>query len=296
MFKRAEPHEYVAAFGARFAVALFGALPLDWASALGGWIGRTLGPHFPVHRTAAENLARAMPELDEQQRREILNRMWDNLGRVLGEYPHLGDFVISGAPRPGRIDVVGGENIEAIRDSGKSGIFFSAHYGNWELMSLAATQYGLPLVHVYRAANNPLTEEILQKLRKPVGGRHIPKGMQAARELLKALKQDEALGMLVDQKLATGIPVPFFGRDAMTAPAIAELALKAGCPVIPAYVVRLKGARFQIFVEPPIHLEDTGNRERDVLAAMTMINAKIESWIRARPDHWFWVHKRWPKG
>lgn len=295
MFKRAEPHEYVAAFGARFAVALFGALPLDRASALGGWIGRTLGPHFPVHRTAAENLARAMPELDEAQRREILKRMWDNLGRVLGEYPHLGDFVISGAPRPGRIDVVGGEHIEAVRDSGKSGIFFSAHYGNWELMSLAATQYGLPLVHVYRAANNPLTEEILQKLRKPVGGRHIPKGMQAARELLKALKHDEALGMLVDQKLAAGIPVPFFGRDAMTAPAIAELALKAGCPVIPAYVVRQEGARFQIIVEPPIYLEDTGNRERDVLAAMTMINAKIESWIRKRPDHWFWVHRRWPK-
>lgn len=295
MPKSPKPHEYVAAFGARFAVALFGALPLDWASALGGWIGRTLGPHFPVHRTAAKNLARAMPELDEAQRRDILKRMWDNLGRVLAEYPHLGGFVISGAPRPGRIEVVGGEHIEAIRDSGKSGIFFSAHYGNWELMSLAATQYGMPLVHVYRAANNPLTEEILQNLRKPVGGRHIPKGMQAARELLKALKQNEVLGMLVDQKLATGIPVPFFGRDAMTAPAIAELALKADCPVIPAHVIRLGGARFQIIVEPPIQLENTGDRERDVLAAMRMINTKIENWIRARPDHWFWVHKRWPK-
>lgn len=295
MFKRAEPHEYVAAFGARFAVALFGALPLDWASALGGWIGRTIGPRLPVHRTAEQNLARAMPELDEAQRHRILMGMWDNLGRVLAEYPHLGDFVISGTLRPGRIDVVGGEHIDAIRDSGKPGIFFSAHYGNWELMSLAATQYGAPLVHVYRAANNPLTEEILQNLRRPVGGRHVPKGMQAARELLKALKQNELLGMLVDQKLATGIPVPFFGRDAMTAPAIAELALKAGCPVIPAYVQRLEGARFRIIVEAPIHLEDTGDRERDVLAAMTMINAKIEGWIRERPDHWFWVHKRWPK-
>lgn len=295
MFSRAEPHEYVAAWGARLAVALFGSLPLDRASALGAWIGRTLGPHFPVHRTAQRNLARAMPELDDAERHAVLAGMWDNLGRVLAEYPHLGDFVISGAPRPGRIDVVGGEHIEAIRDSGKSGIFFSAHYGNWELMSLAATQYRMPLVNVYRAANNPLTEEILQNLRKPVGGRHIPKGAQAARELLKALKQNEPLAMLVDQKLATGIPVPFFGRDAMTAPAIAELALKAECPIIPAYVQRLEGAKFRIIVEAPIHLENTGDRERDVLAAMTLINAKIESWIRARPDHWFWVHKRWPK-
>lgn len=295
MFKRAEPHEYVAAWGARIAVALFGVLPLDRASALGAWIGRNLGPHFPVHRTAERNIAMALPELDEAQRRTALLGMWDNLGRVLGEYPHLGEFDIGSPAAKGRIDVIGGEHVEAIRGSGKPAIFFSAHYGNWELMGLAAFQYDLPLVQVYRAANNPLTEEILQNLRKPVGGRHIPKGMQAARELLKALKQNEALAMLVDQKLATGIPVPFFGRDAMTAPAIAEMALRADCPVVPAHVERLNGARFRIIVEPPIHLENTGDRERDVLAAMTLINRKLEDWIRARPDHWFWVHKRWPK-
>lgn len=295
VFRRAEPHEYVAAWGARFAVALFGALPLDRASALGAWIGRTLGPHLPVHRTAEQNLARAMPELDEASRNAILTGMWDNLGRVLGEYPHLGEFDIGSAAAKGRIDVIGGEHVEAIRNSGKSAIFFSAHYGNWELMSLAAFRYDLPLVQIYRAANNPLTEQILQKLRKPVGGRHIPKGMQAARELLKALKQNETLAMLVDQKLATGIPVPFFGRDAMTAPAIAEMALRAECPIVPAHVERLEGVRFRIIVEPPIRLENTGDRERDVLAAMTLINRKIEGWIRQRPDHWFWVHKRWPK-
>lgn len=288
-FKHAEPHEYVAAYAARIALGLFRILPLDAASAFGGWFGRTFGPRFGAHKHAARNLARALPELTPDQHQAALTGMWDNLGRVIAEYVHLNDI-----REGGRTEVVGGEYVDTVRDSGKPAIFFSAHYGNWELMSMVATLRGVPLVHVYRAANNPLTEEMLQQLRKPVGGRHVPKGMQAARELIKALKQNESLGMLVDQKLNNGVAVPFFGRDAMTAPAIAELALRSGCPVIPAYVERLNGAHFRITVEPPIYLENTGDRDRDIYNGLLLINRRIEDWIRRRPDHWFWVHRRWP--
>lgn len=291
IFRNAEPHEYVAAWAASFGMTLFRILPLDAASSFGGWLGRKLGPRFGVHKHARNNMARAMPELTAEQQQAALTGMWDNLGRVMAEYVHLADI------RAGeRIEVVGAEHIDAVRESGKPAIFFSAHYGNWELMSLVSTLRGVPLVHVYRAANNPLTEQMLQKLRKPVGGRHIAKGMQAARELLKAMKQNESLGMLVDQKMTNGMAVPFFGRDAMTAPAIAELALRSACPVIPAYVERLDGAHFRVTVEPPILLQDTGDRERDIYNGLLLINQIIERWIRAHPDHWFWVHKRWPKG
>lgn len=289
-FKHAEPHEYVAAWAAGLALGLFRLLPLDAASAFGGWFGRSFGPRFPAHKKAVRNLARAMPELSPAEQQAALHGMWDNLGRVIAEYVHLADIRDAG-----RIEVVGVEHLAAVRDSGKPAIFFSAHYGNWEVMGLMATQHGLPLVQVYRAANNPLTEEMLQALRKPVGGRQIPKGMQAARELLKALKQNECLAMLVDQKLNNGVAVPFFGRDAMTAPAIADLALRSGCPVVPAYVERLGGARFRVTVEAPVTLDDTGNREQDTYNGLLMINRKIEAWIRKHPDHWFWVHQRWPK-
>lgn len=291
LFPNAEPHEYVAAYAARLALGLFRILPLDAASAFGGWFGRTFGPRFPVHRQADLNLSRAMPELPSAERHEILQRMWDNLGRVIAEYAHLADIRDAG-----RIEVVGEEHVRAIRDSGKPAIFYSAHYGNWEMMSLVGARNRLPLVQVYRAANNPLTEEILQELRKPVGGRHVPKGMQAARELLKALKQNECLAMLVDQKMNNGVAVPFFGRDAMTAPAVADLALRSGCPVVPIYAERLGGAHFRVTVEAPAMLENTGDRERDVYNGLLLINRKIEGWIRKRPDHWFWVHRRWPKG
>jgi KDO2-lipid IV(A) lauroyltransferase len=289
-FRRAEPHEYVAAGAARLALGLFRLLPLDAASAFGGWFGRTFGPRFPVHRKAARNLARAMPELTPDQQTKTLSSMWDNLGRVVAEYAHLATI-----GEAGRIEVVGAEHLNAIRDSGKPAIFFSAHYGNWELMSLLAIRHGLPLVQVYRAANNPLAEELLQELRKPVGGRHVPKGMQAAREMLKALKQNECLAMLVDQKLSNGIAVPFFGRDAMTAPAAADLALRSHCPVVPIYAERLGGAQFRITIEAPILLEQTGDRDRDIYNGLLLINQMIEGWIRKRPDHWFWVHQRWPK-
>lgn len=288
---RAEPHEYAAAFGARFALALFGCLPLDTASAFGGWIARKLGPRIGIHRVAARQLRRAMPGLDEAAVARVLDGMWDNLGRVMAEYPHLPKLRLGD-----RVELVGTEYLDAVRESGKAAIFFSAHFGNWELISLAGSQSGLPLTLVYRAANNPLTEELLQNLRaRASNARHVPKGVRAARALLQALQNNEALGMLVDQKLNSGVSVPFFGHPAMTAPAIAELALRLGCPVLGVRAERLGGARFRVTVEPPFTLTPSGDREADVLAGLGKVHAVLERWIRERPDHWFWVHKRWPK-
>ena len=100
--------------------------------------------------------------------------------------------------------------------------------------------------------------------------------------------------MLVDQKLNDGIAVPFFGRDAMTAPALAQLALKYRCPVVPARLERLDGARFRLTFQPPMELPDTGDREADVFETMRRVNAIFEDWIRARPEQWLWLHRRWP--
>ena len=91
-----------------------------------------------------------------------------------------------------------------------------------------------------------------------------------------------------------GIPVPFFGRDAMTAPALARLALRYDCAVVPVRVDRIAGARFRITVETPLALPHSGDTEADTLALMTAVNAVIERWVRERPEHWFWLHRRWP--
>jgi KDO2-lipid IV(A) lauroyltransferase len=272
---------------------LFGFLSLDRASALGGWIGRTFGPRLAITKRARDNLARALPELSEDAREQVVHDMWDNLGRMLGEYPHLGEIRLYGDDS--HVEVVGVEHIDRLREDGIGGIFFSGHIGNWEIASLGATRRGVELVHIYRAANNPWVEQLIQKIRAPIGGEHHAKSVRGARNMLVALKRGEHLGLLVDQKYNEGIAVPFFGRDAMTAPALAELALKFQVPVVPARVERLGGARFRLTISPPLDIPDTRDPKADIRATMVRVNALFEDWIRERPGEWLWLHRRWPK-
>jgi KDO2-lipid IV(A) lauroyltransferase len=277
---------------AGLAMRLFASLPRARASALGGWIARTLGPRLGITRRARRNLARAMPELDSTTQDRVMLEMWDNLGRVVGEFPHLKTM---DAYTPGAaIQATGLEHVDAAIARGKPVIFYSGHFGNWEVAALAAALYGLKLAAIYRAANNPLVDRMMIELRRDLGADPIPKGPLGARKILAAIKAGQSLCMLVDQKMNDGIAVPFFGRDAMTAPAIAELALRYDCTVLPARVERLPDAKFQVTVFPPHALPASGDKAADVLALMTVINATLEGWIRARPGHWFWLHRRWP--
>jgi KDO2-lipid IV(A) lauroyltransferase len=285
--------QWLEAFAAALTFAVFRIVPLDAASALGGWLCRRIGPHLPVSRHARQNLRRAFPEKSEAEIERITVAMWDNLGRVLGEYPHLVRFRVY---EPGsRVEVVGAEQVDRLREDGKTGIFFSAHLGNWELASLGATQRGLPLARFYRAPNNPIVNRIIRAMRRSVAGELLPKGAEGARRALVLMREGEHLAMLVDQKMNDGIAVPFFGRPAMTAPALAQLALRFDCPVVPAKVERLAGAHFRVTAYPPLEIEKTGERQRDVLAVMTRVNAIIEGWIRERPEQWLWLHRRWPE-
>lgn len=278
------------AWALRTGFALFGALPVPAASALGGWLARMVGPRLRAHRIARRNLTRALPALAPAEVDATLRGMWDNLGRVAAEYPHLPALLLDG----GHTELVGREHVEALLAAGRPVIFFSAHFGNWEILGPVAAQVGLPTVQVYRAANNPAAEAVIEAMRGSLGGRRVPKGAKAARSILAALKQGESLAMLVDQKMNDGIAVPFFGRPAMTAPALAELALRHGLAVVPAHVERLGGTRFRVIAEAPLTFADTGDRQADVAAAMARVNTILEGWIAARPDLWFWVHRRWP--
>jgi len=278
------------------AMASFGflkLLPTDWASGLTGFIARSIGPRLGLNRRARANLKRALPELSDAEIDRVITGMWDNLGRLVAEYPHLGAFKVY--EPGGRIEIVGAENIRTQGAKGKRAIFFSGHFGNWEVATLAVTQAGLGVAEIYRAANNPLVDKLINEARSVVGSELVPKGTIAARRAIAALQEGRHIAMLVDQKMNDGIAVPFFGRDAMTAPALARLALRYDCAVVPVRVDRLNGAHFRITAEPPLPLPKSGNLEADTLALMTQVNQVLERWIRERPDHWFWLHRRWPE-
>ncbi|OHC82206.1 MAG: lauroyl acyltransferase [Rhodospirillales bacterium RIFCSPLOWO2_12_FULL_67_15] len=289
-FRRFVVHPIEAAFA--FALyLLFKLLPFEAASAVGGWLGRTVGPWLPLSERARRNLRRALPEKTEPEIAAIVRAMWDNLGRVAAEFPHLGEINVYDPAGP--VTVIGAEWVDALRDDGRPGFFFSAHFGNWEILSLGATQRGLPVDRVYRAANNRLVEWLYRFGRAAVEGAQIPKGPGGVRQLLRSLKAGNHLGMMVDQKMNDGVPAPFFGRDAMTSTALVDLALRFDCPVVPARVERVGGARFRLVVGPPLELVKTGERVADVAANIARINAIVEGWVRERPDQWLWLHNRW---
>ena len=268
-------------------------LPIDWASGLVGALARSIGPKLSVSNRARRNIQRALPELNARERETVVRDMWDNLGRVVGEYPHIGKLHARGTGN--RLEIIGADFIDQLRDDDKPGIFMMAHLGNWEFSGLASSQRGLAVDRVYRQANNRLTEWLLSQGRASIEGALIPKGPAGAKQILSSLKIGNHLALLVDQKMNDGVPVPFFGTDAMTAPALAQLALRLKCPVVPVRVKRLKGAKFQVIVSPPMEFTPTGNRQADVLAYMTKINKIIESWIRDTPGQWLWIHNRWSK-
>jgi KDO2-lipid IV(A) lauroyltransferase len=278
--------------GAALMFGFFRALPLEAASTVGGFLARSIGLRLGVSRRALKNLRRALPDISEDEGWRVIRGMWDNLGRVIAEYPHLGKYQVYA--ENGLIEMHGAEHIRAQGASGKRAIFFSGHFGNWEVATLAVTQAGLGVAEIYRAANNPFVDRLINEARSVVGSELAPKGNLGARRMLAAMKDGRHIAMLVDQKANDGIAVPFFGRDAMTGPALAIFKLRFDCAIVPVRVDRLAGARFRITAEPPLDLPRTGNDEADTLAIMTQVNQVLERWIRERPDHWFWLHRRWP--
>ena len=269
----------------------FGLLPRDWASAIGGALARAIGPRLGISKRARLNLGRALPELAEAEIAHIIAGMWDNLGRVAAEYPHLHEIHVFDPVGP--VETHGFENMDRAVAAGRRMIIFSGHIANWEIGMLAAVQYGIEVAQIYRAANNPLIDRMITRFRG-TGGELIPKGTVAARRAIAVLRRGAHLTMLADQKMNDGIPVPFFGRPAMTTSALAVLALRFDCDVLPARVERLGGARFRLTVFPPLPLPRSGDHHADVAALMARVNQTLEDWIRDRPEEWFWLHRRWP--
>ncbi|MBV9734670.1 MAG: lauroyl acyltransferase [Acidisphaera sp.] len=275
-------------------LALLRALGPARASDLGGALARAIGPLLPVSRIARRNLRLAMPELDAAARRRVVRGVWDNLGRTVAELPHLPALRRSaGGP--------GWEMPDAaiMRDLAARGgpvIFFSGHIGNWEMLVPVAAAFGLPIAGVYRAAQNPLIDAMVGRLRAAAasgGAPLFPKGAAGARAAFQHLGRGGCLGLLMDQKLNEGIAVPFFGRPAMTSTALAAMALRFRCPVVPSRVQRTGPARFRMIAEPPLPLPDTGDREADVASLTRQVNERLERWIRAEPESWLWLHRRW---
>ena len=259
-------------------------LPAPWASNFGGLIGRTIGPRLAASRKALGNINAALPDADAPQ---ILTGMWDNLGRVIMEYPHLEHLARD------RTEIIGAGILEQYKDT--PAILFTAHLANWEICPIAALiQQNFKVSSIYRAPNNPFSDKILARARSFKGRlKTIPKSKTGTRNLIKALQNNEHIGILIDQKYNEGIEADFFGRPAMTSPAFVQLAQKFNCPLIPLRIERINGAQFKMTILPPLNSQIDIQNE-SVEEIVTKAHTLLEEWITDRPSEWLWLHRRWP--
>jgi KDO2-lipid IV(A) lauroyltransferase len=275
-------------------IGFFRLFGLDGASALGGWLGRNVFYRTRTSQRGRDNLQKAFPEKSSAEIEAILLEMWDNLGRTVAEYAHLDKLSMHG-PDP-RLQVADIHYVDEAMASGKGIMFVSGHFANWETMPFAAAQYGVEGGEVYRPLNNPYVDRWMVRQRMTNGPKdQIAKGAQGTRRIFSLLRAGKSILILVDQKTNEGLPAPFFGRDAMTTPAPAALALKINCIILPTFNERLGGARFRMTVHRPLAFTPSGDSDQDVHQLTIKITERIEEMVRSRPSQWLWIHRRWPK-
>ncbi len=263
---------------------IFRLLGMRLSGYVGGKVAQWVGPGLKAHQVALKNLQLALPQR-QAEHAQIAHEMWRNLGRVAGEFVHIHRLNAERFER--HVTVQGGEYLAA--QQGKPVILISAHLGNWELAPQAAWMLDMPLTLVYRPANNPYVERMIQFIRGRRLAGMLPKA-QASRAMIATLKANQPIGLLVDQKMNNGEKIPFFGHKAPTSVAFIDMARRADAQIVMARVVREKTCRFTVEILPPM---DVAEESSEVL--MQKIHTQLEAWIEEHPEQWFWVHRRWGK-
>ena len=245
------------------------------------------------------NLKKIFPHYTETEIDKIKLGMWKNLGRTIAELafvnklnPYKKKNINSYKGKP-RFSIIGKQYIDDLKNSGKGALLFSAHIANWEIAPLITSRYNLETTSIYRHANNPINDKMIQWLRKGIC-QYAPKGPKGAKEIFKALRNKKCAAVLADQKLNEGKSINFLGHPAKTATAIAEFSIKLSLPIIPIHVVRVEGPTFQYIIEKPIKLPNRNlSHEEKVLFILNSINEKMGEWILQNPEQWLWIHNRW---
>lgn len=262
-------------------------LPLNISSFVMGKLSSLIGPRLGVSKKAYNNIKNVMPEKNDKEILKIIKGMWENLGKVMGEYPHLKKLV---PEKNNKIKVYGKKNLLLIKRTKTPAIFFSAHLANWEISPIAAIKNGVPVLSIFRKPNNPIVNFLIKYLRSDLP--MAPKGKEGAKKVIYSLRNGISIGLVIDQKMNDGIEVPFFNKPAMTSDALAQLCLRIKSLVVPVQVERIKNTNFKITFHDPIKISKNGVK-KSPFQIMTEVNLIIEKWIRKNPEQWLWLHRRW---
>lgn len=280
-----------AAFGLFMGIS--GLLSPERASVLGRRIFRAIGPRLDKTRIFRRNLTLAFPEKSAGETETLIRDIWGNVGAVLAEYPHLRAF--AAADQPERLEIVNHSDSPVFQNTSKAAVFVSAHLANWEIPPAAAIRLGIPASVLYTPLQNPWLDRMLYKARARMGVNLLPRD-GGIRTLVRELGSGRSIGLLVDQRVDSGEPVPFFGLEMNTSTTPARLALRYHCDLIPIRVQRLDDARFRVTIEKPIRPSgDNTDEQQQILDMTRQLNELFEAWIREQPQDWLCSKRRWAK-
>ncbi len=270
------------------------ALPHRLAARVGaGWgdIWRAVSPGR--RRLALENLARALPEIDEEQRRRLARQCFRELGTTVAEILSFGRFDATDLCR--HVTVEGWDHLKEAEEDERGVMLLSAHVGNWEMAAQIIGLYAGPLHVVVRAMDNPALDRRIRGVREAHGNHTLVK-RGAVRGILKTLRAGGRVGILVDQRArrSAGVLVPFLGRPAWTTTTPAAIALRTGSPVVPVFGERRSRGRLLVRVRPPIRPGGLDGSNPEAIAHLTTRYVEaVEEQIRRNPGSWTWMHDRW---
>jgi Kdo2-lipid IVA lauroyltransferase/acyltransferase len=265
-------------FGARLVGAIFAAAAYRIRPSLG--------------RTAALNLRIAFPDWSDAQRKRVIRGMIRQVGWMAGEFSQFPKYTRENIERIVLVD--GFENFDAARRGGKGVLFLTGHMSAWELASFAQALFGYPLSFLVRPIANRRVDALINDYRCRSGNQPIKKN-RSARAILKVLGEGGTVGVLSDHNTSVeSVFVKFFGVLAATTSGLARIALRTDAAVVPGFLSWDSEIRkYRLRFEAAITLKRTGNEEVDIVANTQCFTRVIEDHVRAHPDQWLWVHKRW---
>lgn len=267
-----------------FGLALM--LPYRWRVPLfGALTARVVAPLAGYRRRIRDNLALVAPELSQSELKELLRAVPDNAGRTLIEIYSGREFTDRVKDLP--LDGPGAAALEEAARQKRPVILVTGHFGNYDVPRAALIARGYPVGAIYMPMSNPYFNAHYERAISRIGQPLFARGRKGLAQMLKFLRSGGMTGFLVDQHMAHGAPLTFFGKTARTALSAAEMALKYNALLIPIYGVRQpNGLDFRIIVDTPVPHTDP--------ETMTQaLNDSLERLVREHMGQWFWIHRRW---
>lgn len=267
-------------------------LPRSLTLVIGGWLGTLAFWLAPRQRELArEHLRRSLTLPDERCVETIAKQCFQHLGKTVVEFMQLPRLDNAHIQR--YVTFKGVEHVEQALAQGKGAIILTGHFGNWELLAASISTTVAPLTPIVRELRSPRLNALVSRYREQAGYTTIDRDT-GIRQALQCLKRNELLGIVADvDTTVSGVFVDFFGRRAYTPYSPVAIALKTGATILPTFIIRQPDGSHRAIIEPPLALERTNIKEKDLVINTQKFTKIIESYIRQYPAQWIWMHQRW---